>query len=616
MRKAYSYIRFSTQEQAKGNSLERQLNLSKEYAERNGLVLDQNLSMRDLGLSGFKRTNITKGALGEFLRAVESGIVEKGSFFLVESLDRISRAEITEQMSIFLNLINAGITIVTLIDGITYTKEDIDKQMNDLLYSLMIMSRGHEESLTKSKRLKASWESKRKRTKDKFITTVRPAWLDFDKTIGDFIENKERCMIVREIFEMAGRGMGKDRIAKSLNISKTPTFGRSKNWHQSYIQKILQNRSVIGEFQPHRMLNGKRIPVGSPIECYFPKIVTDEQFYSILKRRNALVKVVGRARTSNRNLFTGLLKCGYTGCSVVYVNKGKWQYLVSSNAMFGKNDIPYTSWAYKDFEISFFSLIKDLDISSILNPDSKIISSQYEAEALKLEEENKILNNNIKNLVEFISDGSAPRSVKEKIFTLEQELESNNAKVEDIRKVLSNNIEIAKATEDSQKRTIELLDQLDEPEIREEIRILINKQITKIEIFAGGKQIGKSLGNSFADTFFLTKPFLTEKEKEELKNGNYDVFDKVVQEWNDSLQVKDLAKDADDDVGDEYAGSTIPTDRKSRFFVVHFKTGTKRYVMPSLENPKLVNVAFSYDMSQIMKTGVIVELGLGDKMIK
>jgi hypothetical protein len=467
------------------------------------------------------------------------------------------------------------------------------------------MSRGHEESLTKSKRLKASWESKRKRTKDKFITTIRPAWLDFDKTIGDFIENKERCMIVREIFEMAGRGMGKDRIAKSLNVSKIPTFGRSKNWHQSYIQKILQNRSVIGEFQPHRMLNGKRIPVGSPIEGYFPNIVTDEQFYSILKRRNALAKVVGRARTSNRNLFTGLLKCGYTGCSVVYVNKGKWQYLVSSNAMFGKKDIPYTSWAYKDFEISFFSLIKDLDISGILNPDSKIISSQYEAEAFKLEEENKILNNKLKNLVDSISDGSAPKSIKEKILSLEEELENNKVKVENIKKILSNNIEIAKATEDSQKRTIELLDQLDEPEIREEIRILVNKQITKIEIFAGGKQIGNSLGNSFADSFFHTRPLLTEKEKEEIKNQNYDVFNKIVEEWNDGLRVNVL--DADDDL--EVEGATIPTDRKSRFFVVHFQTGTKRYVMPSLENPKLVNVAFSYDMNQILKTGIIVELG-------
>jgi DNA invertase Pin-like site-specific DNA recombinase len=603
MRKAYSYIRFSTQEQAKGNSLERQLNLSKEYAEKNGLILDQNLCMRDLGLSGFKRTNITKGALGEFLKAVESGIVEKGSFFLVESLDRISRAEITEQMSIFLNLINAGITIVTLIDGITYKKEDIDKQMNDLLYSLMIMSRGHEESLMKSKRLKASWESKRKRTKDKFITTVRPAWLDLDRTIGGFIENKERCMIVREIFQMAGRGMGKDRIAKSLNISKTPTFGRSKNWHQSYIQKILQNRSVIGEFQPHRMLNGKRVPVENPIQDYFPKIVTDEEFYDILKRRNSLAKVTGRARISNGNLFTGLLKCGYTGCSIVYVNKGKWQYLVSSNAMFGKNDVPYTSWVYKDFEISFFSFIKSLDVSCILNPDAKNISLQYEAETFKLEEENDILNNNIKNLVDFISDGSAPRSIKEKITALEEQVERNKLKVESIKKDLANNIKIARTTEESQKKTIELIEELHEPRIREEVRILINQQVEKIEIYAGGKQSKKSLGNDFVDTFFLKSPPLTESEKKKLKNGDKDVMNKISKAWRDDLRVID--EDEDEEI--EGGINTIPTDRKSRFFVVHFKTGTKRYIMPSSENPRNLRVSFSFNIGDIIENGIVIE---------
>jgi hypothetical protein len=404
--------------------------------------------------------------------------------------------------------------------------------------------------------------------------------------------------------------MGKDRIAKSLNISKTPTFGRSTNWHQSYIQKILQNRSVIGEFQPHRMLNGKRIPIGNPIEDYFPRIVTDEQFYDILKRRTSLAKIVGRARTSNGNLFTGLLKCGYTGCSVVYVNKGKWQYLVSSNAMFGKNDIPYTSWAYKDFEMSFFSFIKDLDISGILNPETKNITSQYEAEVFRLEEENKILNNNIKNLVDFISDGSAPKSVKEKILALEEELERNKVKVENIKKDLSGNIEIERTAQESQNRTIELLDKLDKPEIREEIRILINQQVAKIDIFAGGKQARKSLGNSLSDMLFLNTPILTDKEKEEIKNGSYDIFGKIADGWNDSLRVKDW--DEEEDYECEDAVDTIPTDRKSRFFVVHFKTGVIRYVMPSLENPKKVNLSFLLDINQIRKTGVIIDLGLSD----
>jgi len=88
----YSYIRFSTIEQAKGQSLNRQLSFAKEVAKEKGLELDDSLSMRDMGLSAFHKTNITRGALGIFLAAVEQGKVPAGSILVLESLDRIFRA--------------------------------------------------------------------------------------------------------------------------------------------------------------------------------------------------------------------------------------------------------------------------------------------------------------------------------------------------------------------------------------------------------------------------------------------------------------------------------------------------------------------------------------------
>jgi len=56
-KKAYSYIRFSTPEQLKGDSLCRQLEASRAYAKQHGLVLDENL--RDIGVSAFKGKNAT-----------------------------------------------------------------------------------------------------------------------------------------------------------------------------------------------------------------------------------------------------------------------------------------------------------------------------------------------------------------------------------------------------------------------------------------------------------------------------------------------------------------------------------------------------------------------------
>ena len=87
-KKAYSYIRFSTPEQLKGDSLRRQLESSRKYALEHNLVLDE--SLRDLGVSAFKGKNATEGALKRFMELIDAGQVEQGSILILESLDRLS----------------------------------------------------------------------------------------------------------------------------------------------------------------------------------------------------------------------------------------------------------------------------------------------------------------------------------------------------------------------------------------------------------------------------------------------------------------------------------------------------------------------------------------------
>src|SRR4028119_1217108 len=91
MPKAYSYLRFSTPEQIKGDSRRRQTSMAQEYAAKHGLTLDEELTYQDLGVSAFRGKNAEDGKLSEFLDAVRFGKVEPGSYLLVESLDRISR---------------------------------------------------------------------------------------------------------------------------------------------------------------------------------------------------------------------------------------------------------------------------------------------------------------------------------------------------------------------------------------------------------------------------------------------------------------------------------------------------------------------------------------------
>src|ERR1700730_8833613 len=84
--RAYSYLRFSTPEQERGDSLRRQTSMAEAYADNHGLELDAR-SYRDLGVSAFRGANADTGMLGEFLELVRAKEIAPGSYLLVESMD-------------------------------------------------------------------------------------------------------------------------------------------------------------------------------------------------------------------------------------------------------------------------------------------------------------------------------------------------------------------------------------------------------------------------------------------------------------------------------------------------------------------------------------------------
>src|SRR5262245_30574250 len=110
---AYSYLRFSSPQQAEGDSLRRQIeHRDKWLVAHPGIPLDTSLVLEDRGRSAFKRQNWDTYALAEFLRHVESGRVAAGSYLLVENLDRLSREHIRSAVKLFLDLLDHEINIV------------------------------------------------------------------------------------------------------------------------------------------------------------------------------------------------------------------------------------------------------------------------------------------------------------------------------------------------------------------------------------------------------------------------------------------------------------------------------------------------------------------------
>ena len=222
---AYSYIRFSTPEQAKGDSLRRQTELLDRWLSETGVKLDTTLTLRNEGVSGYTgehRENPDRHGLACFLEAIRSNRVKRGSYLIVENLDRLSREDVVPAVNLFTGILIAGVRIVQLTPHTQVY--DAKADMMDLMRAIMELSRGNGESKRKSGMLSKAWEEKRRCAREDGVPTTNrlPGWVVNQG--GKLVLHRQHAETVRRIYQMALDGCGVERIAKVLNSEHVPTF--------------------------------------------------------------------------------------------------------------------------------------------------------------------------------------------------------------------------------------------------------------------------------------------------------------------------------------------------------------------------------------------------------
>ena len=115
MQVAISYIRFSSAQQSEGDSLRRQLEMTRTYATKQSLLLDESLTYRDLGVSGWKGKHRTEGMLKALLDGIKFGRVRRGTALLVERLDRLTREGFMTGVSLMMDILKAGIEVHSVV---------------------------------------------------------------------------------------------------------------------------------------------------------------------------------------------------------------------------------------------------------------------------------------------------------------------------------------------------------------------------------------------------------------------------------------------------------------------------------------------------------------------
>ncbi|KVN79405.1 recombinase family protein [Burkholderia ubonensis] len=315
--RVYSYLRFSDPKQAAGGSVDRQLEYAARWAADHEMELDAALSLRDEGLSAYHQRHVRQGALGVFLRAVEDGQVPPGSVLIVEGLDRLSRAEPLQAQAQLAQIVNAGITVVTASDGREYNRERLKAQPMDLVYSLLVMIRAHEESDTKSKRVKAAvrrqcqgwiagtWRAPIRVGKD-------PHWVR-ESEGGGFELIPERAEAVRHVIAMFRQGHGAVRIVRDL-AERGLTVTDSGRTQSSNLYRLLANRMLLGE---------KSVEVDGEafrLENYYPALLTPAEFADLRYLAEQRGRRKGKGEIPGVVTGLGITHCGYCGAAIVAQN--------------------------------------------------------------------------------------------------------------------------------------------------------------------------------------------------------------------------------------------------------------------------------------------------------
>lgn len=374
--RVYSYTRFSTPEQAQGDSLRRQTDGALRWIEwknaeraRDGLpplVLDERLRMHDLGVSAYRGANMAADSeLGAFLLVCRQGLVPVGSYLLVESLDRVSRMTPRKVQRKLDDIVEAGVTIVTLNDGQEYDQHRLDNDPTALLIALMVSWRAHEESKVKGQRLSAAWAEKRRRVReglDAKLTGKGPAWLQW--TPEGWQERHPHADTVRRVYRLTREGMGEHKIAALFNAEEVPVMGRGCMWHRSTIAKVLRSPAVIGTLVPGRMDHSagkvERV-LEAPVLNAFPAVVTGADWLAVRALKDGKAPAVrGRgAKAPLSNLLAGLARCPECGAAMTRVHKGAGAKggkpkLVCTRAKAGAADHGYRSVDQAAVHAAFF----------------------------------------------------------------------------------------------------------------------------------------------------------------------------------------------------------------------------------------------------------------------
>jgi DNA invertase Pin-like site-specific DNA recombinase len=307
---------------------------------------------------------------------VEEGRIPRGSYLVIESLDRLTREHVRAALMLCLGLIEAGVRIVQL----SPTEQVYDERADEMSLMLMIveLSRGHRESKRKSDVIGPAWAEKKEAARNgqpqpggrgrrvagmRLLTHMLPFWVE--EKGGELALIPGRAAAVKRIFELCAAGYGLTLTCRRLREEGMPPFGPSVRWRRAYVGVILRDRRALGEHQPRRP-DGE--PDGEPIPGYFPAVVSQQEWDICRAAADVRANKPGRVG-DHVCLFQGLLKDARSGAGYYsayrrhdHARSTAYRILVNNDVRDGAHHMTFPEAV---FEAAVLGLLREVDPSAV-----------------------------------------------------------------------------------------------------------------------------------------------------------------------------------------------------------------------------------------------------------
>lgn len=370
------YVRVSTDRDEQVSSVENQIDICRNWLERNSFDWNELCVYKDEGISGTLFTE--RPAIQILLQKAKAKEIDMVIF---KSISRLAR-DLKDSLEIREVFLAHNVRIISVEEGYDSTKAG----KNDMAFELWSLFSA-QYSRTLSSSISAALAAKVRRGEH-----IGKVPYGYDRINQKLVINEEEANSVKRIYDWYNSGWGFKKITNELNRLGIKPKNKSV-WQMTSVQRIVRSPIYKGTFILNQYtsvkVGGKKKQIRNPKEKWFvfpnhhPAIV-DEEIWSQVNEKTV---TDNKTKITAWNEFRNLAKCAVCGSNMVIVQshlkkkngeRTEWKYLKCSRyRRAGKHGcVNHVPIQYCDFRQFIIDLLVKKGESVILKLQSNVEQGQ------------------------------------------------------------------------------------------------------------------------------------------------------------------------------------------------------------------------------------------------